>query len=83
MKRVIVQLFGTVTYQASRSFVVAIPDDVNVATLDHQFLETQADIARIAWRFSNEGFVQGTDYSVEELISVPRELPVITIIGCQ
>ena len=81
MKRVTVQLFGTVTYQASRSFVVEVSYDVNVATLDQQFLETQADMARIAWSFSNEGFVQTTDILVEELNPVPVELPVITIIG--
>ncbi len=81
MTRITVQLFGTLTYQASRSFVVEVPDDVNVATLDHQFLETQADMARIAWSFSNEGFVQTTDFSVEELNPVPGDIPVIVIGG--
>ena len=81
MKRVSVQLFGSVTYQASRSFVVEVPDDVCVATLDQQFLETQADMARIAWNFSNEGFVQATDVSVEESNPVLGDLPVITIVG--
>lgn len=81
MKHVSVQLFGTVTYQASRSFAVEVPDDTNVATLDQQFLETQADMARIAWSFSNEGFVQSTDYSVEELNPVPGDIPVIAIAG--
>lgn len=81
MKRVTVRLVGSVTYQASRSFVIELPDDVSVATLDQQFLDTQADEARIAWSFSNEGFVQPTDFSVEELKPVPDDLPVIKIVG--
>ena len=81
MKRVTVTLVGTVTYQASRSFVIELPDDVSVATLDQQFLDAQADEARIAWNFSKEGFVQATDYSVEELNPVPDDLPVIMIVA--
>lgn len=81
MKRVAVQLIGNVSYHASRSFVIELPDDVNVLTLGQQFLETQADEARIAWNFSNEGFVQATDFVVEELKPVPDDLPVITIPG--
>lgn len=76
MKRVAVQLFGSVSYSASRSFVIEVPDDVDVQTLGQQFLETQADEARIAWNFSNEGFVQATDFVVEELKPMPDDLPV-------
>ena len=81
MKRVTINLVGTVTYRASRSFVIELPDDVSATTLDQQFLDTHADEARIAWDFSNEGFVQATDFSVEELKPVPDDLPVITIVG--
>ena len=76
MKRVAVQLIGNVSYHASRSFVIELPDDVNVQTLGQQFLETQADEARIAWNFSNEGFVQATDFVVEKLKPMPDDLPV-------
>lgn len=79
MKRVSVQLFGSVSYHASRSFVIEVPDDVNVQTLGQQFLETQADEARIAWTFSNEGIVLATDFVVEELPTVQEELPIIPI----
>lgn len=81
MKRVAVQLYGSLTYQASRSFVIEVPDEVNVQTLDQQFLETQADEARIAWDFSKEGYVQATDFTVEELKPVPDDLPVSMILG--
>lgn len=79
MKRVSVQLFGNVSYHASRSFVIEVPDDVDVQTLGQQFLEAKADEARIAWTFSNEGVVQATDFVVEELESVQDELPMIPI----
>ena len=76
MKRVAVQLIGNVSYHASRSFVIELPDDVNVQTLGQQFLETQADEARIAWNFSNEGLVQATDFVVEELKPGSEDVPV-------
>lgn len=76
MKRVAVQLFGSVSYPASRTFVIEVPDDVDVQTLGQHFLETQADEARIAWTFSNEGLVQATDFVVEELNPASEDLPV-------
>lgn len=81
MKRVAVQLIGNVSYHASRSFVIELPDDVNVQTLGQQFLEEKADEARIAWNFSNEGLVQATDFVVEELKPMPDDLPVGMVVG--
>jgi len=74
MKRVAIQLFGNVSYHASRSFVIEIPDDVNVQTLGQQFLEAKADEARIPWTFSNEGVVLATDFVVEELEAVQNRM---------
>lgn len=69
MKQLKVTLTGHVTHWASRSFVIEVPDDVNIETLDQQALETLADKAKVGWEFDAEGFVQATDHSVEELDS--------------
>lgn len=75
MKRVTINLIGTVMRGASRSFVIEIPDDVNVKTLDPHVLESIADEARVPWEFQSEGFVQVTDHTVEE--ETQPTLPVI------
>ena len=79
MKRVKVNLFGNVTYDASRSFVIELPDDASVETIDQQVLDDMADEARIAWNFGTEGYVLATDYTVEELGSEPSGLPIIPL----
>ncbi len=79
MKQLKVTLTGHVTHWASRSFVIEVPDDVNVETLDQQALETLADEAKVGWEFDAEGFVQVTDHSIEELHSTV-ELPVIPFV---
>lgn len=79
MKQLKVTLTGHVTHWASRSFVIEVPDDVNVETLDQQALETLADEAKVGWEFDAEGFVQATDHSIEELHSTV-ELPVIPFV---
>jgi len=66
MKRLIVNLIGTLAYSASRSFVIEVPDDVNISTLDREVLETLADGAKVAWDFNAEGFVQTTDHFIDE-----------------
>lgn len=76
MKQLKVTLTGHAIHWASRSFVIEVPDDVNVETLDQQALETLADEAKVGWEFDTEGFVQATDHSIEELQS-KVELPVI------
>ncbi len=76
MKQLKVTLTGHVTHWASRSFVIEIPDDVDVETLDQQVLETLADEAKVGWEYDAEGFVQTTDHSVEESDS-EADLPVI------
>ena len=81
MKRVKVNLFGNVTYHAYRDFVLEVPDDVNIASLDQQVLESMADDARIAWEFDAEGYVEVTDHVVEELGSEPSDLPVVPLAG--
>ena len=81
MKRVKVNLFGNVTYDASRSFVIELPDDASVETIDQQVLDNMADEARIAWEFDAEGYVEVTDYTVEELGSEPSDLPVVPLMG--
>lgn len=79
MKQLKVTLTGHVTHWASRSFVIEVPDDVNIETLDQQALETLADEAKVGWEFDAEGFVQATDYSIEEL-QTTVELPVIPFV---
>lgn len=79
MTQLKVTLTGHVTHWASRSFVIEVPDDVNVETLDQQALETLADEAKVGWEFDAEGFVQATGHSIEELQSTV-ELPVIPFI---
>lgn len=79
MKQLKVTLTGHVTDWASRSFIIEVPDDVNVETLDQQALETLADEAKVGWDFDAEGFVQTTDHSIEELQS-PVELPDIPFV---
>jgi hypothetical protein len=76
MKQLKVTLTGQVTHWASRSFVIEVPDDVNVETLDQGVLESLADDAKVGWDFDAEGFVQTTDHSVEEVTS-EADLPVI------
>ena len=76
MKRLKINLTGHVSYGAFRSFVIEVADDVCVETLDQQVLETLADEAKVGWEFDNEGFVQATDHSIEELES-EADLPVI------
>ena len=66
MKRLTINLTGTVSYFASRSFVIEVPDDVNISTIDREVLETLADDAKIAWDFNAEGYVQTTDHFIDE-----------------
>ena len=80
MKRLKIELNGSVTYWASRSFILEVQDDVCVKTLDQQVFETLADDAKIPWDFGAEGFVQSTDHSIEELDSEQDDLPVISLI---
>jgi len=80
MKHLTITLVGTVTYGATRSFVLEVPDDVNPATLDPHVLEDLADRAQIAWSFDNEGFVLMTDHVVDDtrLGECETTLPVIS-----
>lgn len=70
-----ITLIGTVTQGASRSFVVEIPDDVSVTTLDQQVLKSLADEAQIPWEFHSERFVQVADHAVKERAG--SHLPII------
>lgn len=80
MKRLIVNLLGTVTYSATRSFVLEVPDDVDISTIDQGVLETLADDAMVAWEFHADGFVQMTEHSIEEASeSVQENLLVIPL----
>ena len=65
MKRMTVKLLGNVTHLACRSFMIEVPDDVNVSTFDQQVLESLADEALVPWEFGTEGLVQVTDHFVE------------------
>ena len=67
MKRLIVNLTGEVTSFASRSFVLEVPDDANISTLDLQVLDALADDAKIAWEFEKTGVVLTNYHSVKEL----------------
>lgn len=68
MKRLIVNLLGTVTYSATRSFVLEVPDGVNISTIDQGVLETLADDAMVAWEFNKDGFVLMTEHSIDEAL---------------
>lgn len=81
MKRVKVNLFGNVTYHASREFVIELPDDASVETIDQQILNDMAEEARIAWNFGAEGLVLATDHTVQELGSEPSDLPIVPLLG--
>ena len=78
MKRLKITLTGHVTHWASRSFIIEVPDDANVKTLDQRVLETLADEAKVGWEFDSEGFVQATDHSIEEIDS-EGDQPVIPL----
>ena len=58
MKRLQINLTGQVTYGASRAFIIEVADDFPVGTLDHDFLESLADNAKVGWEFQAEGFVK-------------------------
>ena len=75
MKRLTVNLVGSVSRWAGRSFVIELDDDVEVATLDQQVLETLADDARIPWEFGEERVLAVTDHFIGE--EVDARLPVI------
>ena len=78
MQRFTIKMFGSVTYGASRSFIVDVPDDVNVATIDQKVIEALADTARVAWEIDAEGFLQTIDQSVEALTADEMsKLPVV------
>ena len=87
MKRMTVKLVGNVTHWACRSFVIEVPDDVSVSTVNQQILESLADEALVPWEFGTEGLVHVTDHFVEEeqasgegnsLITIPF-MPVATV----
>ena len=80
MKRLKVSLTGHYIQWASRTFLVDVPDDFCVDTLDQEALETLADDARIGWEFDTGGVVLATDHSVEDGTSV-TDLPVIDFPG--
>ena len=67
LKRLQINLTGQVTYGASRAFVIEVADDFPVGTLDHDFLESLADNAKVGWEFQAEGFVESTHYSTEDV----------------
>jgi hypothetical protein len=69
MKQVTVTLVGSVTYHASRSFILEMPDDVDLRTVDLQVLESIADEARVPWMFDSEGLIQATDHFLEPVSS--------------
>lgn len=80
MKRLKVSLTGHFIQWASRTFLVDVPDDFCVDTLDQVALEILADEARIGWEFDTGGVVLATDHSVEDGTSVTN-LPVIDCLG--
>ena len=76
MKRLKVSLTGHFIQWASRTFLVDVPDDFCVDTLDQVALEILADEARIGWEFDTGGVVLATDHSVEDGTSA-TDLPVV------
>lgn len=68
MKRLTVTLIGSVVRSASRTFVIEVPEDGNIATFDQQVLEDLADEARIPWEFGAESFVETVDHCIEEVM---------------
>ena len=78
MKRLQINLTGQVTYGASRAFVIEVADDFPVGTLDRNFLDSLSDDGKIGWEFHEEGFVESTHYSMED-VDPKMDLPVIQV----
>lgn len=67
MKRIKVTLFGSVSYAASRTFLVDVPLDADIGSFNTDVLVDVADEARIAWEFSKDGYVEVENHVVEEI----------------
>ena len=65
MKKVTVTIYGKVTYAASRTFEIEVPDDENVQLLKTDTLNDLADEAQVAWTFSEEGHIEPQVHEVE------------------
>lgn len=78
MKRATINLFGSRTCRASRSFVIEVADDVSFETLDRQILDTLADEARVPWAFDADGYLETFDHTIEQS-DADAKLPVISL----
>ena len=81
VKRIMITLHATIIYSGRRTFAVDIPLDVNPHTFNTGILDGLADDARIAWDFSNEGFVDVSEHTIEEAVEPTAEAayPIITL----
>jgi len=66
-RRIRVTLFGTVSYGASRTFLVDVTLDADIGSFNTGVLVDLADEARIAWEFSKDGYVEVENHAVEEI----------------
>jgi hypothetical protein len=65
MQKLTVTIYGKVTYAASRTFEIEVPDDENIQLLNIDTLNDLADEAKVAWTFGEEGHIEPQVHEVE------------------
>lgn len=65
MKKVTVTIYGQVTYAASRTFEMELPEDQNLELLSTETLNDLADEAQATWSFGDEGHIHPREHHIE------------------
>jgi hypothetical protein len=65
MKKVTITLRGTLTYFAHRTLEIEVSDDADLTTIAPETLNELADFDQIPWQYTESGFLDVKDYSVD------------------
>jgi len=69
MKRVTITLHGTLTYSAHRTLEIEVSDDADLATIAPETLNELADFEQIPWDYSELGYLDLKDFSIDAFVS--------------
>lgn len=69
MRKVKVTLHGTITYSAQRTFELEVAEDAPLQLMAPHTLSDLADSDKIPWNFEESGYLEPTDFTVEDIQS--------------
>lgn len=73
MKKVTITLLGTLTYSAHRTLEIEVSDDADLSTIAPETLNDLADFERIPWDYSEFGYLDLEDFSIDAFVSDDSE----------